>query len=266
MRLAIYARVSTEEQAQNGTSLEVQQAQARGFAEKLGHSVAIVITDVAISGSVALERRAGGRALIHALATKVVDGVVVVRLDRLFRDLLDGLLFFRDAGGGQVLSCSELIDTTSPQGRFQLNMRLAAAQYERDLASQRAMDNTRGLREAGRVYGSVPYGCMAIDGHLYREPKRWRQREEIVRMRAEAMSYDTIRHSLRDRHIPAPAGGKWWSKSSLKVLIDTHGDLVHLPALSEQFDAEAASIPDRRISSGTASDHNLAAPKRARRA
>lgn len=233
MRVLIYSRVSTEEQAEQGTSLMVQPRQVQQHVESLGYSVVKTIADVGVSGSVPLERRPGGAVLIGALQDGQAEAVAVVRLDRLFRDVLDGLLFFRDAGAA-VISCSEALDSTTPQGRFQLNMLLAAAQYERDLASQRATQNSRGLLAQGRVYGATPYGLTVREGRLYRDPVNWPQRCEIVAMREAGLSYESIRRALRDARVQAPAGGRWWSKSTLRHLCESHPELSHLPFLPEQ--------------------------------
>lgn len=254
MKVAVYTRVSTDEQALHGTSLDVQRAQAQAMAERAGHAVLMVLLDAGVSGQVPLERRPAGRELLRALAAGEVEGVAVVALDRLFRSVLDGVSFMRDTDA-QILSCREVIDTSTPQGRFAFNMTLAAAQYERDLASQRARDNARGLRAAGRVFGTVPYGCLALGGRLYRDPITWPQREAIVAMRARPVSFETIRQTLRTSGVLSPTGERWWSKSTLSTLVRTHDDLMHLPELDVQAGTARPLTPDGDVSHGSDFGH-----------
>lgn len=239
MRLIAYTRVSTDDQAAHGVSLEIQPAQLVNWAADHGHTIVQMVSDEAVSGAVPLTRRKGGAALMAALAAGKADGVVVVRLDRLFRDALDGLSFFHGAGvdgqAPQVISISEHIDTSTPQGRLQLTIMLATAQYERDVAAQRAIDNSAGMREAGKVYGTVPYGCIEIGasddarGQLQRDPAQWQVRELIMQWRDQNISYSAISDRLRTMRIPAPKGGDRWSKSTLRGIVQTHESLQHLP-------------------------------------
>lgn len=244
MRLFAYIRVSTDEQAESGHSIELQPARIRSYCQTYGLHLVDVITDAGVSGSVPLARRAGGRELMRRLAAGEADGVVVARLDRMFRDALDGLTFFARARC-VVHSVAERIDTSSPAGRLQLTILLATAQYERDIAAERAAENTRGLRAAGRVYGSTPFGCVDADGQLYRHPGTWAQRELICQWRANGLPLQAIRERLREEGISAPQGGRWWSKSTLANLIQSHNTLAHLPLLQERApDPDAAPDPE----------------------
>lgn len=242
MRLIAYTRVSTDEQAEQGVSLAIQPAQLINHAGAHGHTLVKVISDEGVSGAVPLARRKGGAQLMDELAAGTADGVLVTRLDRLFRDALDGLSFFAGADLAQapaVVSASEAIDTSTPQGRLQLTIMLATAQYERDVAAQRATDNSRGMREQGRVYGTVPYGCIEVGatpegrGRLERCPEVWHQRERILAMRAEGCSYSVISDRLRTARVLAPSGGVRWSKSTIRNICETHADLIHLPLAGE---------------------------------
>lgn len=238
MRLIAYTRVSTDEQAERGHSLAIQPAQLINYAGEHGIQIVRMIADEGVSGSVALARRRGGNELLAALAEGVAEGVLVTRLDRLFRDALDGLSFFAGAtlaAPPVVVSANEAIDTSTPAGRLQLTIMLATAQYERDMAAARAADNTRGMRAAGKVYGTVPFGCTEVGatadarGRLVRDPQAWMVREQILAWREQNVSYSAIADRLRSMRIPAPGGGRSWSKSTLRGIVETHDQLAHLP-------------------------------------
>lgn len=251
MLLLAYLRVSTNEQAEDGHSLDVQAARVRAYCEAHGHTLAGIFADEGVSASIPLARRPAGRALLAALKEGQGEGVVIIRLDRLFRSALDGLHFFHVLAARQqftVHSVSELIDTGTPAGKLQLTLTLAAAEYERDLAVQRATDSSQGLRRAGKVFGHVPFGCIAHDGHLYRHPENWNARERIVALQAQGYSLATIKRLMHDEGIASPTGEPWWAKSSLAAICSTHDSLAHLPELPAQLAEVSASTPDTEVS------------------
>jgi site-specific DNA recombinase len=235
MNLIGYVRVSTEEQAREGVSLGQQLTRLQAYCDLHGHTLVGSYSDEGVSASVPVAKRPGGRLMLDALKGNDVQGVVVVRLDRLFRDALDGLTFFRAAArtGATVHSISELIDSSTPAGKLSLTIQLAAAQYERDLAVQRATECSVGMRESGRVYGTVPYGCVAVgEGdarRLLRQPSTWQQRADIVHALNHGDSLRVVRAYLLERAIPSPTGKRQWSLNTLRELRTHHVSLASLP-------------------------------------
>src|SRR5690242_11188484 len=184
MRLLGYARVSTDDQAREGHSMGQQPMRLQAYCDLHDHRLVRVIVDEGVSASIPLGRRAGGKQLLEALRNGEADGVVVARLDRLFRDAGDGLGFFNGVlkrCKASVHSIGEHIDTSTPVGRFNLLIQLGAAQYERELIAQRATECNASLRASGKVYGTVPYGCTEQGGKLFRVPAFWAIRDMIVR-------------------------------------------------------------------------------------
>lgn len=257
MRLIPYIRVSTDDQAQHGHSLATQEPALLRYAAAEGHALTGLVADEGVSAGKPLTRRAGGRALLAMLREGRADGVLVTRIDRLFRDSLDGLRFLEEAAakGWRVVSTTEHIDTTTPAGRLQLNILLATAQYEREMASVRTTAVSKSLRERGKVYGVVPFGCKSIDGALVRDPRTWGIRQMICEWHTGAReSLRTIRMRLHDRRIESPTGKRWWSTSTLANLIDTHGSLSHLPLLQPAADVPLS--PEPSVSHESKSGHN----------
>ncbi|MEA9759756.1 MULTISPECIES: recombinase family protein [Xanthomonas] len=258
-----YVRVSTDEQAAQGHSLALQPERIRQWCALRELQLVDIVFDEGISAGVQLHKRPGGKELMHRLRTGEADVVVVFRLDRLFRNAQHGLNFVRDELDGRGInlhSITELVDTTTPTGRLMLTMLWAVAEYERDTIRERTRSTMEGLRQQGRVYGTTPYGCVAVGGrwdeslgrvvgqHLYRDPKTWPHRELIVQLRgphdgAEQLSLQGISTELEARGIPAPAGGRRWQKHSVSRVINTHGGLKHiqpLPTEHEPAVSEAA--------------------------
>lgn len=251
MDLLAYVRVSTDDQAANGHSLGQQRERITTYCALHGHRLVDVIVDDGVSASIPLHKRLGGARLIAAARAGQGQGVVVVRLDRLFRNALDGLRFFEETAGRAgfaVHSVSELIDTSTPAGRLALTIQLGAAQYERDIAAQRATECNTALRQRGRVYGGIPFGCVRVGDALLRDPATWPMRERIVQLRvANGFSLREIAAHLRQQRVPSPAGARGWSVSTLANLIKTHDDLGHLAMAGEHARAPTET-PDTEAS------------------
>src|SRR5262245_7432796 len=90
-RALAYARVSTLEQAQEGVSLEAQEARLTAYAQAHGLELVAVIREEGISAAVPLGARPGGASLLELLRDNNATHVIALKLDRLFRDAADAL-------------------------------------------------------------------------------------------------------------------------------------------------------------------------------
>lgn len=162
-RVAIgYARVSTEEQAAEGVSIEAQVAKIRAYAELHELDLLDVIRDPGASART-LDRPGLSRVL--TIFHKAKAGVLVVaKLDRLTRSLADWQ-FLIDHTFDTVRLCSvaESIDTASAGGRLVLNLLVSVAQWEREANQERTRDALRHKRARGERTGTVPYGFRLGD-------------------------------------------------------------------------------------------------------
>lgn len=263
MRALGYIRVSTEEQQRTGHSLDMQPERIRQWCELgIGNNgvpltLVDIVADNGVSAGKALSKRPGGAELLRRLREGEADVVIVYRLDRLFRNAQHGLNFIRgelDSTGVSLQSISELVDTTTATGRLCLTMLLGVAEYERDTTRERNRATTDSLRSRGRVYGTTPYGCVAMNGRwsedkgrvvgqeLFRDPITWPHRELIVSLRqpgadGKRMSLAQIADQLRAHGIPSPDGLGRWGKASVSRVINSHGGLKHIPALPADHEA-----------------------------
>ncbi len=249
MDLIGYIRVSTEEQANNGQSLGVQDLQLQKYCELHGHELVDVIVDDGVSASIDLMKRPGGRELVQRLMQGEAEGFVVQRLDRAFRITMDGLLMVEQFNKRDLTihSVHEHIDTTTAFGRFVLRSLLSMSELERDKISERNKEVSDGLREQGKAWGHTPYGCVKVDGLLYRDPNTWPVREEIMQWREEGatqMSWRGIVNRLMQRRTPAPNGGRKWHVSTLQGIVESHHAIECYPLLSAKKET-AVSIFSR---------------------
>lgn len=243
MKLLGYIRVSTEEQAEHGHSLGIQDDQLHRYCELYGFELVDVIVDDGISAGVDLEKRPGGSELLDRLLDGQADGVAVQRIDRIFRKSIDGLVNAArfNQRGLSIHSVNERIDSSTPDGWLTLSILLATAEYERNKIRQRAVETAAGLREQGRAWGHAPYGCVAVDGRIFRDPDTWAVREQILAMK-EDLSYAAIAAQLQADRVPNPSGGRLWHKSTLKGLIESHHDLEHIPYLPAPDETPVSAV------------------------
>lgn len=163
----IYTRVSTDEQAANGVSLDAQLASCRAYATARGWTVAEEVVDAGHSAKNL--KRPGVAKVMDLLSKRAVAGVVVWRLDRLLRRVRD-LVAILDVTGetGGLVSVTESLDTTTPMGRFVVHLLASIAQLERETVGQRVKAAMDHARTQGRWLGrAVPAGCKVdvVDGH-----------------------------------------------------------------------------------------------------
>ena len=234
MRLLGYIRVSTEEQADHGSSVSVQDLALHRYAELYQHDLIDVHVELGVSGGIEFERRPEGRRVMDRLADGEADGVLITALDRMFRLTLDGLQMFAhfDRRGWAVHSVYDRIDTSTAAGKYDLTMALARAEFERNRTSERTRQVLAGMRQQGRVYSpNIPYGCTSHDGKLYRDPATLPSREYIVALRNGGLSLRAICAEMKARGLRAPSGGLVWHVSTLIGIIESHEQLQHIPEL-----------------------------------
>ena len=159
-----YIRVSTEAQAQDGVSLDMQRAKIEAWAMLNDYTLTAVHVDAGISGKSAANRPALQTALADC---RKGSALVVYSLSRLARSTKDTIEISERLAksGADLVSLSEKIDTTSAAGKMVFRMLAVLAEFERDQISERtasAMQHKKGKRE---LVGAVPYGFdLAADG------------------------------------------------------------------------------------------------------
>lgn len=161
VRCAIYTRKSTEEGLeQEFNSLDAQRESAEAFIASQRSEGWTVLPDAYDDGGFTggnIERPALKRLLDDIKAGRV-DCVVVYKVDRLSRSLLDfsRLMEVFDAHEVSFVSVTQQFNTTSSMGRLTLNILLSFAQFEREIISERTSDKIAATRRKGKWSGGVP--------------------------------------------------------------------------------------------------------------
>ena len=217
-RAVAYVRVSTEKQAVEGVSLAAQRRKVELYAELHGLDLVAVVEDAGASAKT-LDRPGLSRAL-GMLDEGVADALVVVKLDRLTRSVVDlGRLIetrFGAADGPALLSVAESIDTRSAAGRLVLNILASVSQWEREAIGERTSTALAHKRANGEYTGGdVPHGYrLASDGvRLEDNPAESRALDLIRQLRADGMSIRALAAELNARGVLNR--GRRWNHGSL---------------------------------------------------
>lgn len=221
MQAIFYLRVSTEQQATEGVSLEAQQAKLAAWATLNDATVLGVYSDAGLSGT--KDDRPGLLAAMEA-ATKAKATLVVYSLSRLSRStaatirLADEL----NRAGAELVSLSEKIDTTTAAGKMVFRMLSVLNEFERDLVSERTTTALRHKKSQGQRVGEIPFGYdLAADGiALIANPAQLEAIELINSLRAAGMTYQAIANELTARGIATKKGSAKWSTASIHKIVN----------------------------------------------
>lgn len=212
-RIIGYCRCSTVEQANEGLSLDTQEARLRGWADAVGAEIVEVIFDAGVSGTKPLADRPGGARIDQLMSARVpgVDAIGVLRLDRLGRDAAEtlGLLKrFRSSKVGLV-SVAERLDLATPHGRALAGITAIFGELERSLLQQRTMEALGELRRQGRAWNHPPLGWVVVDGQLVAMPSEQATLQRALALRAEGASYARVAQTLSAEGHATKRGGHW---------------------------------------------------------
>lgn len=171
-----YIRVSTDEQAREGVSLEAQEARLRAYCTLTGLELVALVREEGVSGSKPLASRPGGSQLLAAMLEHGASHVVALKLDRLFRDAADALTVTRawDAEGVAmhlVDMGGQTVNTASAMGRMFLTMMAAFAELERNLISERTRAALDHKRSKGETVSRAPRGLRIAGTRLEADPE-----------------------------------------------------------------------------------------------
>ena len=232
----IYARVSTTEQAVNGTSLEQQQERGFEYAERRDAIAVRVCVDAGVSGAL-YETRPGIIEAIEAIERKEAELLIVTKVDRLGRSarVIQQIAERIDRAGGQIVTCDGMELGRTSVGKLTLNTFAGMAEFERDTIRERSMNGRRAkaLQGVQTTRNRSPYGYHIVthkdvDRGLYskeltgqyvivEETAPWIR--EIFTRYAGGASLRAVASWLEAQGVPTPRNGKGWQAKSLHLLL-----------------------------------------------
>lgn len=170
MRVAIYVRVSTQEQAKEGYSVGEQEKRLRKYCEAKDWTVHKVYVDGGFSG--ANMERPALQNIIKDTREKRFDAVLTFKLDRLSRSQKDTLSLIEDIflpNGVNFVSMTENFDTSTSFGRAMVGILAVFAQLERDQIKERMAIGVEGRAKEGKWNGAAysPVGYSYENDELH---------------------------------------------------------------------------------------------------
>ena len=156
-----YVRVSTDMQANEGISLEAQQAAIEQYCSLHGMKLVAICRDVLSGGK---DQRPGLQDALRTLE-RSGDVLVVLKFDRVSRSIRHFCelyeTYFKD-GTKELVAIRESIRLDSALGRALINILLVFAQMEREATGERTREAIHHIRQSGYHFGKVPYGKKTI--------------------------------------------------------------------------------------------------------
>ncbi|MCX4357016.1 MAG: recombinase family protein [Oscillospiraceae bacterium] len=249
-RAAIYIRVSTQEQAQEGYSVGEQRERLIAYCKAHDWLIADVYVDGGFTGSNL--KRPGIQKLMQE--TDKFDLVLVYKLDRLSRSQRDTLYLIEEIflpNKVDFVSMQESFDTATPFGKAMIGLLAVFAQLEREQIKERTWMGRVARAKAGLYHGggNTPIGYDYVDGKLVVNPYEAEQVRKIYEWYLAGGSLISITERLRDEGYTNRYGSynSWSSVRNIlgnetytgrlhfgEVIVDNAHDAI---ISKEQFDA-----------------------------
>jgi len=206
VRAVGYARVSTEEQAESGAGILAQLAVIEGEVERRGWEL---IRNVDVDNASGKRmNRPGLASALASLTNGHADVLVVAKLDRLSRSMLDFCLLLEQARreGWSLVILDLGIDLTTASGEVMAHVAAAFAQFERRLIGQRTRDALAVKRAAGVRLGRPPVLGDDVVGR-------------ITTARGAGETLSAIAERLNADGVPTARGGACWYPSTIAAVL-----------------------------------------------
>jgi DNA invertase Pin-like site-specific DNA recombinase len=201
--------VSTSEQASSGAGLQAQRQAIIAECERRGWHLVETIEDAGYSARDL--RRPGIQEALRVLEAGKASALVVAKIDRLSRSMLDFSKLMAKATSEHwaLVALDVAVDTSTPSGEAMANMLATFAQFERRLISQRTKEALAVKKAQGVRLGRPPTMPQAVV-------------KRIQRQRARGDSLRKIADDLNRSEVPTAQGGAQWYAATVRhVLLRT---------------------------------------------
>lgn len=218
-----YLRVSTEDQAREGYSLDAQRACICAYCAAKGYDLIREFDDDGFSGRTM--KRPAFLALMQAIRDGLPDGrhigAVVAKFDRLNRNLYEFLATQQEMQrhGVNFASVGETIDTQGPFGRFFVQIIAAFAELESGIIGERVRHGMREKAMQGGFNGmSAPFGYDIEDGGLVVNEREASVVRTICTWKRQGRSFGWIVGRLNARNVSTKKGKRWTKRQIFRIV------------------------------------------------
>ena len=219
MRCGIYVRVSTDDQRNNGYSIDSQLRMIKEYCEKNDYNIVDVYNDAGHSGKDLM--RPEMQRLLADIKSKKIDKLIAIKVDRLTRNNYDGfwLLNYCEEHDVKIELILEPYDVSTANGEMIFGMNLVFGQRERKEIGARTK---RAMEEMAleKIHPSkAPYGYIRNKetGHLEVEPIEAQVVKDIFELCKQGNSTRNIATIMKDNNAYLKQG-KWASDRIYKIL------------------------------------------------
>jgi DNA invertase Pin-like site-specific DNA recombinase len=215
-----YTRVSTDQQADRGISLEAQRERVRGMAMVQGAE----LLDIVVDGGESAKNmnRPGLQRVLSLVNAGEVQAVIVAKLDRLTRSVKDlcALLELFEKRGVGLISVAESLDTTTAAGRLVITIMGAVSQWEREAIGERTREALQHKRTKGERVGNIQFGYrLGADGkHLEPHPVEQTALGAVQKLRRRGKTLRAIAITLNLQGHRTRRGSEWRLESVARVV------------------------------------------------
>jgi DNA invertase Pin-like site-specific DNA recombinase len=207
MQVLGYVRVSTDEQGKSGAGLEAQRTAIVAECKRRGWELIEVIEDAGFSAKDL--KRPGVQEALRALKSGEAGALVVAKLDRLSRSMVDfaGVMAQAQKQGWALVALDCAVDTTTPAGEAMAHVLATFAQFERRLISQRTRE-ALAVKKAQGVRLGRPRAM----------PAKLRKRIHAMDDRGDSLA--AIARALNAEGVPTAHGGARWHPSTIRAVLE----------------------------------------------
>lgn len=233
---AAYVRVSTEEQAVQGVSLDAQIERVRAYATAQGLRLEMIYRDEGVSAGTPLASRPEGARMVDALQRGEFAHVIAVKLDRCFRNAADCMhtvdgwtkagiaVHFVDLGG-------QAVDSQTAMGKFFLSIMASCAELELGNIRDRTRTALQHKRMRGDRLGTTPFGFRtpAPGAALVPDQRELETVRRLLELCEEDLPFAHVARRLNEEGRAAKRGGIWQSATVRRIWLarDRFSQVLH---------------------------------------
>lgn len=170
-RVALYVRVSTEEQKKHGLSVDSQIKALTDWALENDYKIVGIYNDAGLSASVSYKKRKALLDMIADCQKGKIDLIIFTKLDRFFRSVPDYYACIEQMNDIPWKTIWEDYETETSAGKFKVNIMLAIAQAESERTGERIKATMDYKKERGDYIGSAPTGYIVKGRDLLKDPE-----------------------------------------------------------------------------------------------
>jgi site-specific DNA recombinase len=224
MKATGYVRVSTEDQAKEGASLDNQKDRIRAYCQYKGVELVGTIEDTGISGGIH-KAREGFISLLNHIEQGGPDIIILYSLERLSRDMLTLLAIERlvDEYGIELHTIEGQVDTSTPDGFMNFAMKAFLGEMERRQVKHRTKEALEYKKGKGEVVGNMAYGYQRKGKNLVPDLNEQAIIKTVNDFYSQGYRLVDIVGKLNNRGKRTRAGNPWKASQVRNLIVNYRG-------------------------------------------